>query len=122
MCAQNNPERHFKFLDQAPGKKKAGAAAVENFRKYAAAAGIEAVNFPFDGKTVHAYLALPKGLRPAPVVLSIGGLDSYKEYSCERAGVKHIFVKRRRLGVGIGDRTASVLPRRGDDGPHLPVD
>jgi pimeloyl-ACP methyl ester carboxylesterase len=44
---------------------------------------------------VHAYLALPQGIRPAPVVLSIGGLDSYKEYSCERAGV---FLKN---GLGV---------------------
>ena len=79
----------------SPGKKKASAAAVENFHKYAAAAGIEAVQFPFDGKTVNAYLALPQGVRPAPVVLSIGGLDSYKEYSCERAGV---FLK---AGLGV---------------------
>ena len=57
------------------------------FRKAAALSdpAIECVRFPYDGKTVHAYLALPKGVRPAPVVLAIGGLDSYKEYWCERA-------------------------------------
>ena len=79
----------------SPGKLKASAAAVENFRKYAAAASIEAVQFPFDGKTVNAYLALPQGVRPVPVVLSIGGLDSYKEYSCERADA---FLK---VGLGV---------------------
>jgi esterase FrsA len=72
----------------SPGKKRAAAAAVDNFRKYAALADpvIESVQFPYAGKTVNAYLVLPRGIRPAPVVLSIGGLDSYKEYSCERAG------------------------------------
>jgi esterase FrsA len=81
----------------SPGKKKAAAAGVDDFRKYAALADpvIEAVQFPYDGKTVKAYLVLPKGVRPAPVVLSIGGLDSYKEYSCQRAGV---FLK---LGLGV---------------------
>jgi len=71
----------------SPGKKKAFTAAVSDFRKYAAMTepAIEPVQFPYEGKTVHAYLALPKGIRPAPVVLAVGGLDSYKEYWCERA-------------------------------------
>lgn len=71
----------------SPGKKTSLAAAVADFRKYAAASDpvIEAVQFPYDGKTVNAYLALPQGVRPAPVVLAVGGLDSYKEYWCERA-------------------------------------
>jgi dienelactone hydrolase len=70
------------------GKKQAAAASIADFRKYAALNDppIEAVHFPYDGKTVNAYLALPKGARPAPVVLAVGGLDSYKEYWCERAG------------------------------------
>jgi esterase FrsA len=69
------------------GKKKALTASVGDFGKYAALndPAIERVQFPYEGKTVHAYLALPKGIRPAPVVLAIGGLDSYKEYWCERA-------------------------------------
>jgi pimeloyl-ACP methyl ester carboxylesterase len=44
---------------------------------------------------VSAYLVLPKSARPAPVVLAIGGLDSYKEYWCERAGA---FLK---AGIGV---------------------
>lgn len=71
----------------SPGKKKAFTAAVTDFRKYAALTDppIESVQFPYEGHMVHAYLALPKGIRPAPVVLAVGGLDSYKEYWCERA-------------------------------------
>jgi pimeloyl-ACP methyl ester carboxylesterase len=81
----------------APGKKEAYARSTDDFKKAAALADppIEAVSFPYDGKTVHAYLALPKGARPAPVALAIGGLDSYKEYWCERSGE---FLKR---GIGI---------------------
>jgi len=81
----------------SPGKKQAYSRATEDFKKAAALSDppIEAVSFPFDDKTVKAYLALPKGPRPAPVVLAIGGLDSYKEFWCERA---EAFVK---MGLGV---------------------
>ncbi|MBV8838061.1 MAG: alpha/beta hydrolase [Alphaproteobacteria bacterium] len=81
----------------SPGKKQAYARSTEDFKKAAALSDppIEAVSFPYDGKTVNAYLALPKGARPAPVVLAIGGLDSYKEYWCERA---EAFLK---AGLGV---------------------
>jgi pimeloyl-ACP methyl ester carboxylesterase len=81
----------------SPGKKAAYARATEDFRKAAALSdpAIEPVSFPYEGKTVNAYLALPKGVRPAPVVLAIGGLDSYKEYWCERA---EAFLK---AGLGV---------------------
>jgi esterase FrsA len=81
----------------SPGKKEAFARGAEDFRKAAATSDppIEAVSFPYEGKTVKAFLALPTGVRPAPVALAIGGLDSYKEYWCERAGE---FLKR---GIGI---------------------
>ena len=81
----------------SPGKKKALAAGIVDFHKYAALSdpAIEVVYFPYDGKRVSAYLVLPKSARPAPVVLAIGGLDSYKEYWCERAGA---FLK---AGIGV---------------------
>jgi pimeloyl-ACP methyl ester carboxylesterase len=81
----------------SPGKKASYARATDDFRKAAALSdpAIEPVSFPYDGKTVNAYLALPKGVRPAPVVLAIGGLDSYKEYWCERA---EAFLK---IGLGV---------------------
>jgi esterase FrsA len=34
---------------------------------------------PFEGKEIVGYLRLPKGVRPAPLVLTIGGLDGRKE-------------------------------------------
>jgi dienelactone hydrolase len=81
----------------SPGKKQAYSRGTDDFRKAAALSDppIEPVGFAFDGKTVNAYLALPKGVRPAPVVLAIGGLDSYKEYWCERA---EAFLK---AGLGV---------------------
>jgi pimeloyl-ACP methyl ester carboxylesterase/ADP-ribose pyrophosphatase YjhB (NUDIX family) len=81
----------------SPGKRKALAAGIADFHKYAALSdpAIEVVQFPYDDKTVNAYLVLPKGPRPAPVVLAIGGLDSYKEYWCERAAA---FLK---AGIGV---------------------
>jgi pimeloyl-ACP methyl ester carboxylesterase len=70
----------------SPGKKAAFEKGVASFRTYAALSDpvLEDVRVPFEGKEVRAYLALPKGVRPAPVVLAIGGLDSYKEYWGER--------------------------------------
>ena len=83
--------RYFAFggwpTQNSEGKKAAFEKSVVAFRKYAQLSDppIEYVRFQHDGKEVRAYLALPKGARPAPVVLAIGGLDSYKEYWCERA-------------------------------------
>ncbi len=71
------------------GKKAAYTKGIEDFKKAAALPDppIEPVTFLYDGKPVNAYLALPPGAatRAAPVILAIGGLDSYKEYWCERA-------------------------------------
>jgi esterase FrsA len=78
--------RYFAFggwpTPNSAGKKAAFENSVSAFRKHAQLSDppIEYVRFPHDGKEVRAYLALPKGVRPAPVVLAIGGLDSYKEY------------------------------------------
>ena len=40
---------------------------------------IETVRIPFEGKEIIAYLRLPPGVRPAPLVFGIAGLDSRKE-------------------------------------------
>jgi len=93
--------RYFAFggwpTQNSPGKKVAFEKSVSAFRKYAERSDppIEYVRFPHDGNEVRAYLALPKGVRPAPVVLAIGGLDSYKEYWCERA------TEFLRVGLGV---------------------
>jgi pimeloyl-ACP methyl ester carboxylesterase len=67
-------------------KKRSFEQSVISFRRHATLADppIEAVSFPISEGPVHAFLALPTGPRPVPVVIAIGGLDSYKEYWGER--------------------------------------
>jgi hypothetical protein len=64
--------RYFAFggwpTPNSAGKKAAFENSVAAFRKHAQLSDppIEYVRFPHDGKEVRAYLALPKGVRPAP--------------------------------------------------------
>jgi len=69
----------------SPGKRAAYPKSADAFRHYGALFDppMEAVAIPFEGATFTGYLQLPKGVRPAPVVISIGGLDEYKEYAVE---------------------------------------
>ena len=68
-------------LENSPGKEKAYAKALEAFADYAKIPypPIETVRIPFEGKEIVGYLRLPIGVRPAPLVLTIGGLDGRKE-------------------------------------------
>ncbi|TMH81675.1 MAG: alpha/beta fold hydrolase, partial [Betaproteobacteria bacterium] len=68
-------------LENSPGKVKAYDKALEAFAAYAKLQNppIEIVRVPFEGKEIVGYLRLPKGARPAPLVLTIGGLDGRKE-------------------------------------------
>jgi esterase FrsA len=79
------------------GKRESQRRATAAFRAYAALAepAIEVLRVPFEGKEITAYLQLPAGVRPAPVVMSVGGLDSYKEYVVEQYGPDY-------LGAGLG--------------------
>jgi dienelactone hydrolase len=74
-------------VPNSSGKRASLEKSVIAFRKHAALSDppMEYVRIPFEGKEIGAFLALPKGVRPAPVVLAIAGLDSYKEYWGERA-------------------------------------
>jgi hypothetical protein len=67
--------------ENAPAKLRAKQRALEAFRKYAARVepAIETVRIAFEGKEIIAYLQLPAGIRPAPLVFGIAGLDSRKE-------------------------------------------
>ncbi len=56
---------------------------------------MEVVRFPFDGKEVVAYLRLPTGVRPAPLLFAISGLDTRKE---DMVVTNDLFLKN---GVGI---------------------
>ena len=68
-------------LENSPGKVKAYDKALQAFTAYAKLQDppIEIVRIPFEGKEIVGYLRLPKGVRPAPLVLTIGGLDGRKE-------------------------------------------
>src|SRR5438105_13342653 len=79
------------------GKREAHRRATAAVPAYAALAepAIEVLRVPFEGKEITAYLQLPDGARPAPVVMSVGGLDSYKEYVVEQYGPGY-------LAAGLG--------------------
>ena len=66
-----------------PGKQAAYPKSTEAFRAFGRMEEppIEVVRIPFEGKEIVGYLRLPPGKRPAPVVISMGGLDSFKEYA-----------------------------------------
>ena len=68
-------------LENSPGKEKAYAQALEAFAAYAKIPypPIEIVRIPFEGKEIVGYLRLPINVRPAPLVMTIGGLDGRKE-------------------------------------------
>ena len=67
--------------ENTPAKQHARRRALEAFRAYARLLDppIETLRIPFEGKEIIAYLRLPAGARPAPVVFAIAGLDSRKE-------------------------------------------
>jgi hypothetical protein len=83
--------------ENAPAKRHAKQRALQAFRKYAALVepAIETVRIPFEGKEIIAYLRLPAGIRPAPLVFGIAGLDSRKE---DVAAHTEGYLKR---GIGI---------------------
>jgi hypothetical protein len=77
----------------SPGKQRAYERALDAFQAYARHLDppLETVRIPFEGKEIVALLRLPKGVRPAPLVLSISALDSRKEEHVERG---EIFLQR----------------------------
>ena len=83
--------RHHAFgawpVQNSPGKKEAYARATAAYRRHAALRDppFEVVRIPFEGKEIVGYLARPAGATRPPVVMAIGGLDSYKEFMAERA-------------------------------------
>lgn len=81
-----------------PGKRASYKRAVEAFQNYGKLLEfpIEIVRIPFEGKEIVGYLQLPKGAGPAPAIVSIGGLDEYKEY-----GVEHGSAALLKAGFGL---------------------
>src|SRR5512146_415614 len=68
-------------VENTPAKRHAKARALDAFRRYCRLLDprIEIVRIPFEGREIVAYLRVPPGAGPAPVVLGIAGLDSRKE-------------------------------------------
>jgi len=68
-------------LENSPGKVKAYAKALQAFAAYARLQDppVEIVRIPFEGKEIVGYLRLPANVRPAPLIVTIGGLDGRKE-------------------------------------------
>ena len=74
-------------------KKKAFETSLDNFRCYAdlVSPSIERVQLPFQEQKVTFYLQVPENTKePVPLLLSFGGLDSYKEYVVERYGPDYL--------------------------------
>lgn len=79
--------------ENSPGKKQAYVKALEAFQSYGRLIDppIETVRIPFEGKEIVGYLRLPPGVRPAPLVIGIAGLDTRKE---DVAAASDNFLKR----------------------------
>jgi esterase FrsA len=65
----------------SPMKLAAHEKAKAEFARFAATASpkIELIEIPFEGRTIYANLQLPSSPRPAPLVISIGGVDSWRD-------------------------------------------
>jgi len=65
----------------SPGKRKSYEKGLLAFREYGQLLDppIEIVRFPFEDREIVAYLRIPDGIRPAPLVFGMNGLDSRKE-------------------------------------------
>lgn len=75
---------------------------------------IERIEVRFDGGVIPILLQLPKTDGPAPVMLSLGGLDSFKEYVAERYGP--VYMKQQIGWVGLdapNTGETKLLPRPG---------
>ena len=73
-------------VPNSPGKEKAYDKAREAYLAHGKLLSppLEVVRIPFEGKEIIAYLQMPKGIKEAPIVVGIGGLDSRKEDMAER--------------------------------------
>ena len=93
-AAQRKENWHQAWLDfhfgawpaqNTPGKRADYKKAVEAFREYGKLIEppVQTVRIPYEGKEIVGYLQLPNGVTRAPLVVTIGGLDEFKEYSVE---------------------------------------
>jgi pimeloyl-ACP methyl ester carboxylesterase len=83
--------------ENSPRKKLAYEKALQAFHTYGQLIQppVEVVRFPFEGREAVAYLRLPAGVRPAPLLFAISGLDTRKE---DMVVTNDLFL---RNGIGI---------------------
>lgn len=84
-------------VENAPAKLVARQQALEAFRAYARLTDppLETVRIPFEGREIVGYLRLPAGVKRAPLVFAMSGLDSRKE---DIAAVSDDYLRR---GLGL---------------------
>ncbi len=72
----------------SPAKRESLLLGSQAFLKYGALQDqkIERIEIPYSGGVIPILIQLPKAEGRAPVMLSLGGLDSFKEYVAERYG------------------------------------
>jgi esterase FrsA len=73
-------------VPNSPGKQQAYDKALAAYLAHARRLDppLEVVRIPFEGREVVGYVQMPKGSKPAPLVIAISGLDSRKEDMAER--------------------------------------
>lgn len=91
-----NAWRYYGFgawpTQNSPQKQRAFELCTLAFRAYAELSNpkIEVLRIPFEGKEIIGYLQKPKGIKKPPVVISVGGLDSYKEFVVDQYGPDYL--------------------------------
>jgi pimeloyl-ACP methyl ester carboxylesterase len=96
-------------------KKRAHALATTAFQAYAKLASpvIEVVRIPFEGKEIIGYLQRPVGIFNPPLVITIGGLDSYKEFVVDQYGASYLKSQMAYLALdmpGTGESPVKIEP------------
>lgn len=78
-------------VPSSPAKKAAYGHALRMFRKAARyfEVPLEVLEVPFEGKTIVAYLQVPKGVARPPVVMYWGGVDVWKEDHQRNSALMH---------------------------------
>ncbi|MCG2591443.1 alpha/beta hydrolase [Ramlibacter sp. XY19] len=100
----------------SPEKRKSLQVGLDAFARYGRlqAQPIERIEVRFEGGVIPILLQLPSIDGPAPVMLSLGGLDSFKEYVAERYGP--VYMKHKIGWVGLdapNTGETKLLPRPG---------
>lgn len=73
-------------VPNSPGKQRAYEQALVAYRAHGRLLDppLEILRLPFEGGEIVGYIQMPKGGKPAPVVIAVSGLDSRKEDMAER--------------------------------------